>query len=79
MRQLVNQPALGGVLHPGASQRHQLAGEKQPEIAMAQGRERPTPKQVAQDDPAWLTGTLLGHTRHQQRGGRVVVRHYAEA
>jgi hypothetical protein len=37
--QLIHQPALGRGLHPCADERHELADEKQPEIAMLEGGE----------------------------------------
>ena len=39
----VDQPALGGALHPCPDERHELADEEQPEIAMFQRGEGVSP------------------------------------
>jgi len=41
--QLINQPTLGGALHPCPGKRHELAYEEQPDIAMLQRDEGVAP------------------------------------
>jgi hypothetical protein len=41
MGQLEDEPGLGDLLHPGADQRDQLAGEEEPIVAMVERRDAP--------------------------------------
>ena len=60
--QLIHQPALGGALHPGPDERHELADEEQPEIAMLQRGEGVAPGHAAHDPAPGLPGGLLRNT-----------------
>ncbi len=60
--QLIHQPALGGALHPCPNERHELAHEKQPEIAMLHRGEGAAPRHAANDSAPDLPGDLVRNT-----------------
>ena len=58
-----HQPALGDLLHPGADERHRLAEEEQPVVAVAEGLAG-----LAPSEPSWGEDRHTGHDRASRSG-----------